>query len=86
MVARENTFDEREINFRLCIDQWTRSVALRTIDSTKGVSSLHLDDSQGLLSSHNTLYVQNQLNLYECHNNMVRAVNMLYRASKRAKS
>ena len=64
MVAHENPFDERVINYRLRIDRRTRSVALWAMEQTRGVSSPSLDDRQGLFSSNHTLTVQNPKRIY----------------------
>ena len=64
MVAHENPFDERVINYRLRIDRRTRSVALWAMEQTRGVSSPSLDDRQGLFSSNHMLAVQNQKRFY----------------------
>jgi len=64
MVAHENPFDERVINYRLRIDRRTRSVALWAMEQTRGVSSPSLDDRQGLFSSNHTLTVQNPKGIY----------------------
>jgi hypothetical protein len=60
MVEHEDPFDEHVINDRLRVDRWTRPVALRAMDPTRGVSSLHPDGRQGSMSSHNTLEVLDQ--------------------------
>ena len=60
VVAHENLFDERVINYRLRIDRRARSVALQAIDPTRVTSSLHLDGRQGLFSSNHKLAVPNQ--------------------------
>ncbi len=64
MVAHENPFDERVINYRLRIDRRTCSVALWAMEPTRGVSSPSLDDRQGLFSSNHTLTVQNPKRIY----------------------
>ena len=85
MVAHENPFDERVINFRLRIDRRARSVALRAIDPTRGGGKFTPPGRQTRLIQLKPYArcAESTKNLYELHNNMARALNMLYQASKR---
>ena len=83
MVAHENPFDERVINYRLRIDRRTRSVALWAMEQTRGGKFTQPERQTRLIQlKPYARCAESKKILYEFHKNIAHALNILDLASK----